>query len=210
MSLPLPEALLLFALHPERGTILPSAYLSIDVGLRAAVLAELKLVGHVQARRDGRVRVHPEMRNRPQHPALRDVLDVLTQDCPEGTVRDWYELLERRLPDLKSPVAAVLRRRGLVRAVERQRSHLPQQPTFPPADPSAREDQILLLRASLGDGDDITPRSGMLLGLVAMCHLERSLFSDQAAVATARAEWVYERDAILRMGAGMVAEAEEV
>lgn len=210
MSLPLPEALLLFSLHSERGTLLPTAYLWIDIGLRAAVLSELKLVGHVQARRGGQVRVNPARAQSPHHPALRDVLDVLRQECPEGTVREWFELLDKRRTDLKDPVAAVLRRRGIVKAVDRQRASLPHQPTFPTADQSAREDQILLLRASLSDEDDIQPRYGMLVALVSICRLTSSVFGDLAEVAEARAQWVFERDAILRHASGMVAEAEEV
>ena len=42
LSLPLPEALFLLALHDERGTVHPSAYIALDQGLRAALIGELR------------------------------------------------------------------------------------------------------------------------------------------------------------------------
>ena len=207
MSLPLPEALLLFALHPDRGTVLPSAYLAIDVVLRGAVLAELKLTGHVQARLDGRVRLNPTPHEVPQHPALRDAMDVLAHR-PDATIREWYGLLADRLPTLRDAAARVLRRRGVLRVEDRQRSHLPQQQTLPAADPAVREDLILLLRAALDEGEEIQPRDGMLVALVVAARLEQTVFGELADVARERARWVCERDVIVRNATGMVAEAE--
>ena len=205
-----PRSTVLFALHPERGTLSTAAYLSIDMGLRAAALAELKLTGHIQARSNGQVRVNPALQQSPHHPALRDVLDLLRREMPQATVRQWYELLEAHLPDLKDPVAAVLRRRGIVAAVGRSRAPLPERPTFPTIDPSAREDQILLLKAAVDDGDDIQPRYGMLVGLVSVCRLVPVVFGERAAAVEARAQWVFERDVILAMAAAMVEASEQV
>ena len=211
MSLPLPEALLLFALHPERGTILPSAYLAIDVALRGAVLAELKLTGHVQARLDGQVRVPPHRRDRPLHPVLRDAMDLLAEDDREPpTVRRWYQRLDERMPDLRDRLGAVLCRRGILRSEDRQRSSLPQQATLPATDPGVRDDLVLLLRASLDDGDEVTPRDGMLLALVVAARLEQAVFGELAELARSRADWVCKRDVLMRAASSMVAEAEQV
>jgi hypothetical protein len=64
MHVPLPEALLLFALHDAKGTVHSVAFLAIDHALRAAVLCELKLRGHVQTRLPSEIRHHPRPRSR--------------------------------------------------------------------------------------------------------------------------------------------------
>ncbi len=208
MDLPLPDALLLCALHPERGTVLPSAYLVVEACLRGAVLAELKLGGHVQTRRDGTARLHPQRPAAPPHPVLRDAVDALARTPGPTRLRGWFEVLAQREPSLRHTVTSVLRQRGTLRAVDRQRSHLPQQTTSPAADPGVRQSLIAEQRRALSDGDDIRPRDGMLLGLCVASRLGTAVFGELSALAEERAAWVRERDAIVRTAARLADEAE--
>ena len=75
--LTLPEHLLLIALHDEKGTVHPAAYLALDSGLRGAVLAELRLQGRIQTGTNGQVRRHPSQWGPTQFPVIDDALDVL-------------------------------------------------------------------------------------------------------------------------------------
>ena len=81
--LPLPEALLLFALHDDTGTVVSSAFLSLDHTLRGAILAELRLRGFVQTRSDGMLRLHPEPPEARLEPVLAQALAVIGGDHDE-------------------------------------------------------------------------------------------------------------------------------
>ncbi|MBX2796239.1 MAG: GPP34 family phosphoprotein [Myxococcales bacterium] len=208
MSLPLPDALFLLALHPTRGTVHAAAYRAIEHGMRAAVLLELKLRGYIQVKRDGQGRVHPDAPEPPGHVLLRDTLDAMRRDAERCTVEAWLDLVQREVPDLRGPVVRRLQQAGILRAVERERIMLPDQITLPTADPAPREDLLAVARAALDAGDALKPRHGALVGLVVACHLERPVFEVRARAASLCADWVAERDAIVRTLRRVVAETE--
>jgi len=202
----LPEALLLFALHDERGTVHPSAFIAIDHGLRAAVLAELRLGGFVQTKRDGQVRRHPEAPEAPPHPLLAEAWQLLA-DAPAGPCEDWIKRLEGVL-DLRRRLARGLADRGVLRAEGRHRTMLPEQLTFPLDDPAVEAALVARMQQALGVGERVSPRDGTLIGLTVACHLEPWVFGEASGEARERARWVAKRDAIVRALGAVVQQAE--
>lgn len=203
----LPEALLLFALHDERGTVHPSAFIAIDHGLRAAVLAELRLRGFVQTRRDGHATRDPHA-GAPSDALLADACALLDgEEDEEGDVGAWIKALGG-LRDLRMRLARGLSDRGVLRAEGRHRTMLPDQLTFPLQDPSVEAAQIARLRDALTQGELLTPRDGTLIGMVVACHLEPWVFGEQTTAARQRARWVADRDAIVRVLGVLVQQAE--
>jgi hypothetical protein len=206
MSLTVPETLLLFALHDDKGTVHSVAYLALDHALRAAVLAELKLRGHVQVRTAGDIRRNPQPPDRPKLPFLCDALDVLASARNPAPVSVWLEALAKGLPDLRSRVLAVLERRGILTHLERAgavASGVAWPMTEGSAEAAARDE----LLASLDD-PEVSPRLGLVTALTVACHLDAVVFGARQGDADARAQWVGERDAIVRTVIEEIARAE--
>lgn len=203
----LPEALLLFALHDERGTVHPSAFIAIDHGLRAAVLAELRLQGFIQTKRDGQARRHPDAPDTVADPLLAEAWGLVQALDEPGPAEAWLKALTA-VPDLRLRLARGLADRGTLRAEGRHRTMLPDQMTFPLDDPSVEHALVTQLGDALSQGERVTPRDGTLLGLTVACHLEPWVFGDRADEARQRAAWVTERDAIVRALGSVVQQAE--
>ncbi|MEQ1507398.1 MAG: GPP34 family phosphoprotein, partial [Myxococcota bacterium] len=104
MPITLPEALLLFALHDDRGTVHSAAYLALDPGLRGAVLSELKLRGYVQVRTTGDIRFHPAPPAPPTIPFLREALDAVARCASPAPVGVWVDALAAAQPDQRTRV----------------------------------------------------------------------------------------------------------
>jgi len=203
----LPEALLLFALHDERGTVHPSAFIAIDHGLRAALVAELRLHGFIQTKRDGQTRRHPDAPDAPSDPLLAESWDLLSSRTDPSPCEGWVKALAG-IADVRMRLARGLADRGVLRAEDRHRTMLPNQLTFPLEDPSVEAGQIEGARRALVLGDRLPPREGTLIGLTVTCHLEPWIFGDVAGEARSRAKWVSERDAIVRALQIVVQQAE--
>ncbi len=203
----IPEALLLFALHDERGTVHPSAFIAIDHGLRAAVLAELRLRGFVQTKRDGQARRHPEAYEPPKDRLLAEAWTALLDHPEPSPAETWIRALEV-LPDLRMRLARGLADRGVLRAEGRLRTMLPEQLTFPLEDPSVEAALVEHLQHALTLDERVSPRDGTLIGLSVACHLEPWVFGDHVERARARAAWVADRDTIVRALKAVVQRAE--
>jgi hypothetical protein len=196
--LPLPEALLLFALHDDKGTVVSSAFLALDHTLRGAILAELRLRGLVQTRVDDVLRLHPDAPAIPLEPLLSDALMILRGLPGEVPVADALLALERGLPDLRGAISTELARRGILGESTVERMGLPDDVTHPQADEQPeRTVREAVWRGVEEEGDAISPRLGTLVGLTVAAHLEEEVFADTRA-ALDRADWVAERDAVLR------------
>jgi len=196
--LPLPEALLLFALHDDKGTVVSSAFLALDHALRGAILAELRLRGFVQTRSDDVLRLHPDPPADPQEPVLAAALAILRGAPDEVPVADALLALERGLPDLRDAISASLAQQGILGESTVERMGLPDDVTHPMTDREQEARLLDLVRGGLNDGDAISPRVGTLVGLTVAAHLEEEVFSDAAASAKERADWVAGQDAVLR------------
>ncbi len=201
---------MLFALHDARGTVLHPAFLAIDHGLRGAVLAELKLRGHLQTRASGEARLSPSPPKPPSTALLRDALSALGHTSGPVEVAAWLERLSRVMPDLRQRVLALLEGRGLLSREERERVGLEGARSFVARDGSAEQEVRGAVNAALDEGDAITPRDGLLVALTVACHLEDEVFGSRSADAARRAAWVAERDAIVRATLAAVATAEGV
>lgn len=203
MTLTLPEALLLFSLRDDRGTVHSAAFLALDPALRGAVLAELKLQGHVQVRSNGALRWR-EGAGKPTHPLLLDGYTALSQVTAsagkESTVADWLAILADKLFDLRLRVVTVLERRNILKARDREMAWSGDSEIE-----AAVRDRLFL---ALDAQDAVSPRDGILIGLVVACHLGEVVFGPRAREATARAAWVSERDAIVRAVGATIAEIE--
>lgn len=196
MTLTLPETLLLFAMHDDRGTVHSVAYIGLDHALRGAVLAELKLRGYLQVRMSGEVRFHPNMPPPPPEALLRDALSLLTRARNPAPVTAWLELLGAGLPTLRARVLSALEGRGLVVPSARGRASAPPvvQGTGERPDRAARAD----LLAGLDLRDQIPPRLGILAALTVAVHLDVVVFDARREDAEHLAAWVSDRDAIVR------------
>lgn len=196
--LPLPEALLLFALHDDTGTVVSSAFLALDHTLRGAILAELRLRGLIQTRADGMMRLHPSPPETRLEPLLARSLALLRAEDAELSVADALTVLERGLPDLRELISTELARRGILGESTISRMGLPDDVAHPSEN---HEPEAALRRATSeaidSDRDAITPRLGTLIGLTVAAHLEEELFED-VDKAKGLADWVAEQDAVLR------------
>jgi hypothetical protein len=213
----LPETLLLFALHDDRGTVHSAAFLALEPALRGSVLSELKLRGHLQVRNttvdgapNGEIRWHPSPPPRPREAYLRDAMDVLSGLEAPAPVGRWLALLAKGLPDLRARVSSALERRGILVSTERELPSRTVTPavTYPLSNPTAERDLRDEVVRALDEGDAVSPRLGILVGLTVACHLDAVVFGDRAEEADARATWVADRDAILRAVVEVVAQAE--
>lgn len=204
MKLTLPETLLLFGLHDDKGTVHSAAYLALDPALRGAVVVELKLQGLVQIRSSGDVRWHPDPPERPSVPFLQAAIRALQQAPSPAPVSTWLAALAIGLPDLRNRVQASLERRGVLGSPQRDDTLAP----IPVADPTVEAALRQQVVWALEDGERISPRLGSLVGLTVACHLGNVVFEDQADEADMRATWVADRDAVLRAVVESIAETE--
>ncbi|MEQ1564739.1 MAG: GPP34 family phosphoprotein [Myxococcota bacterium] len=207
MSLTLPETLLLFALHDDRGTVHSVAYLGLDHALRGAVLAELKLRGHLQVRTAGDIRHHPSPPERPKLPFLCDALDVLASAKSPGSIASWLDLLAKGLPDLRARALAVLERRGILTSADRIRA-VAAETTYPLSNRSAEDEARDQVVAALDAQHEVSPRLGVVIALTVACHLDEVVFGQRRDEADARAAWVADRDAVVRAVVEAIAKAE--
>lgn len=201
MTLTLPEALMLFALRDDRGTVHSAAFLALDPALRGAMLAELSLRGHLQIKSDGTVRRSAQ--EPPSHPLLREGDELLASPPLPGSVEQHLERLANRMVDLRVRVVAVLEQRGiLVGSGDSEREM-----TFLGDDHTEQLAQQRLVE-SLDQGDAIPPREGILTALTVACHLSAVVFGARAGEAERRAKLVAERSAIVRAVNANIAEIE--
>jgi len=207
--LSLPEILMLFALHDDKGTVHPSAFLAIDHGLRGACLCELRLRKIVQTRKNGEVRRHPEKFAPSGWALLDNVMDVLSDAESPGKVEDWLDLLADKLPNIRREITEGLEARGILGETDKERVLLPGSVTHPMTDGTHEHEMLDRIRQGVQAGEQVSPRIGTLISLVAACNLINVLYEkDDRAEARKMAEWVAERDAISRAVKEAVAKAE--
>ncbi|MEZ4236793.1 MAG: GPP34 family phosphoprotein [Myxococcota bacterium] len=213
MKLTLPETLLLFGLHDDKGTVHSAAYLALDPGLRGATVVELKLRGIVQVRTldpgpDGRVggevRWTPDPPPPPRLPFLLAAMEALRKAPSPADVSTWLAALAIEMPDLRAQVLASLEARGVLGAPADD-GPLPAVPVYDSTVEAALVQQV---GWALEEADRISPRLGSLVGLTVACHLGGVVFGDQADAADERAAWVSERDAVLRAVVQSIGETE--
>jgi hypothetical protein len=196
--LPIAEALLLFALHDDKGTVAASAFMALDTTLRGGLLAELRLRGFVQTHVSGELRPHPNPPRPPAEPVLAAAWGVLSANADARPVADALTELERGIPDLRDALTAQLALRGILGEATIERMGLPDDVVYPMADESHEANlRAMVDHAVRVDGTQVSPRIGTLIGLAVAAHLEADLFSDVDA-AMALADWVAERDGVLR------------
>lgn len=197
MLLSVPESLVLFALHDERGTIRSSAYISLDPALRGAILGELLLRGHVRVHRDGRVRWTLSPPSDIGSPLLASAVDALRIVDDEAPVEAWMAALESGLPDLRDQVIAKLRARGAVAEAVIDREGLRDTTTWPTGEAAWERNMASAVRQAIATGPQISRRMGTLVALLHVCDLW-SAFGDPGLTAQGRGvgEWVIGRDAL--------------
>ncbi len=194
LPLPLPEALFLLALHDERGTVHPSAYIAIDKGLRAAILGELRARRRLRVGEDS-VSLRSE---EPTGGALLDRALELVVGLPSPSpVRVWLEALESGIPDIREAVVAGLVERGVLARQVKDLPDLVSQEHLPTADGTHEVQLRERLREVLLEGGDVRPRTWHLVSLVAACNLiEIHFHGAERDVAEHQAWTVLEADAL--------------
>ena len=193
--LSLPDTLLLFALHDDKGTVHPSAFLSLDHGLRGALLAELRLRGCLRTWRNGTLTMDE---GDAADPLLAKAHEVLRAALPgDATVMEALTALTGAFPDLRGRVIRRLEGASILVSSERTRSLLPGTKTHPMTDGTLEARALQRLRDALPQGADVAPRLGTLVALVEACGLIDVLFDDaEQDRAHDLAALVRQRDAI--------------
>ncbi len=193
--LSLPDTLVLFALHDDKGTVHPAAFLALDHALRGSALAELRLLGCLKTWRDGRLELG-ELRS--DDPLLVDVHGELARALPEqASVLDALALLSTALPELRTRVISRLERAGILTSSREDRTLLPSTHTHPMTDGTLELQALRDVRSALGDEGQIQPRLGTLVALIDSCGLIDILFeADDRDRARSLALLVRQRDAI--------------
>lgn len=207
MNVSLPEALLLFALDDDKGTVHPAAGLALDFVLRGAVLSELRLRGNLQSRASGNLRHARRPPPPPGNPVLRDGLEALVDAPSPAPVAAWMQELARHRPLLRADVIDLLGRRGVLEAtdhgapgLERRLHHATDRAT----ERGLREQA----HAALDAGAAAVPRLALLVAFTVASHLEPVVFGHRSEEAENFAGWVADRDSVLRAVVQAVAEAE--
>jgi len=207
--LTLPEIVMLFALHDDKGTLHPSAFLAIDHGLRGACLCELRLRKVVQTRADGSIRKHPRNYGPQGHPILDPVIAALDDAPSPSTVSDWLDRLKDALPKLRDQITEHLEGLGILGESDQERTLLPGSVTHPMTNPEREHAMIQRIREGIHEGEKVAPRIGTLVSLAAACNLVDVLFEpEDRAEAQHMADWVAERDAVSRAVREHVARSE--
>jgi len=197
--LSIPEALLLFALHDDKGTVQPAAFLALDHALRGALLCELRCRGYLQTKVTGEVRITPSPPPPPPESILSTALAAVGELDLPAPAGDALDAVQRALPDLRDDLVGALADRGILSEAHVERMGLPDDVVHPMANAAAEARARGRLREALTLDDDVQPRWGSLLALCAAAHLESDLFpADHLEQVSARADWVAERDAIVR------------
>ncbi len=196
--LPLPDTLLLFALHDDKGTVQAAAFLALDHALRGAALSELRLKGHVQTRSSGEFRLHPHPPGRPVEPVLAATLDALEALDGPCQVSKALDAVQRAIPDIRDDLVDSLTARGILREASVERMGLPTDTVHPLANGRVEAAARSVVRDGLSRKEAVSPRVGLLIGFVVAAHLEDDLFGAQADEARELAGWVAARDSTLR------------
>lgn len=208
--LTLPEHLLLIALHDDKGTVHPAAFLALDTCLRAAVLAELRLQGRVQTSTSGEVR-RVDARWQPTGFPVEDAAMEVLADCPSpGPLETWMKALEEPLEDVRAAEVALLERRGILERTDVGHGLLGDSVVHPMRNETAEYAMRDRMKAVVhGEARDTPPRVGTLIALADVCNLLGAAFElDDRGEALNRAQWVEERDAIVRAAREAVGRAE--
>ena len=195
--LTMPEALLLFALHDDKGTVQASAFLALDHALRGGLLAELRLRGYVQTRNNGELRRHPEPPPAPSNGPMAlawSLFEGLESSIPSA---EALSILQRGIGDVRELITSELARRGILGTTEVERMGLPDDVVHPMADDRPEKQLRVQLHEGLAAGISVSPRIGCMIALSVAAHLENDLFAEPA-IARARADWVASRDAVVR------------
>ncbi len=205
--LTLPETLLLFALHDDRGTIRSEAYLGLDESLYAAVLAEMFLRGHIRVRSDGLVE-HPLAAPDTNSPMLARALGVLRKSMPTE-IDACLQVLREGMPDLRDRVLGTLVVKDIIEPAEVDRPSLADTEIHPTEDAAPEHRMRAHLRSALQEGVGMSRRAGLLLGLVYVNGLFGAVLpSSERDVAKQWGDWVKERDPIVRLADVEVRKAE--
>ena len=110
----MPEALLLFALHDDKGTVQPSAFLALDHALRGALLSELRCRGYLQTKASGQVRLHPSPPAPPAESVLARALAAVGELELPAETGAALDAVQRELPNLRDDLAGALAERGIL------------------------------------------------------------------------------------------------
>jgi hypothetical protein len=207
VNVSLPEALVLFALDDEKGTVHPAAGLALDFTLRGAVLSELRLRGCLQSRSSGDLRYARRPHPPPGNPVLRDALDVLIDAPSPAPVSAWMKRLAQLRPTVRNDVVDLLSRRGVLDAAAWGAAGLERR-VHRSTDRSLESGLREQAHAALDAGAAVVPRLGLLVALTVSAHLDGVVFGHRAEEAESFAGWVADRDAVVRAVAQAVAEAE--
>jgi golgi phosphoprotein 3 len=207
--LTLPEILMLFALHDDKGTLHPSAFMAIDHGLRGACLCEMRLRKIIQTRKNGEIRRHPTLFKPTGHPILDPAIEILATSASPAGVETWLDLLREGLPNMRKDITRGLEAQGILGETDRERVLLPGSITHPMTDPNRERAMLDQIRKGARAGKAVQPRIGTLISLVSACNLIEILFdADDHADARHTADWVVQRDAISRAVREQVARSE--
>jgi hypothetical protein len=173
MKLNMAEELLLLVLHDRKGTVVCSASLALDYGLRGALLAELVLANRLAL--DGKKLVVAD--TSPTGDALLDAaLTTLQQAKRPRDTRHWVGSLSFKPGGIRKHLLERLVQKGILRREQRRLLWVFSYQIHPTQDVTPELRVRDMLRADVTSGITPKPRTLTLLGLVSVCDLFNEVF----------------------------------
>jgi hypothetical protein len=180
--LTLDENLMLLALDDHTGQVVPMPAFALELGLAAALVLELWLLGYVRLESE---QVHTVICTAPpKDPLLQEAWQTLLQTCAPAQAVPLEAALQALLPiesSIAEKVCAKLVGRQILRHDAQTQWFWVTTHTYPMEQGTAeRVTRQGLHKLVLGASEaSWQPRLAMLLGLVVACRLEHEVFSPQ-------------------------------
>lgn len=176
------EELLMLSIHENKGTFIGSTVERMKPGLAGAILAELALMGKIQASNNRRLQLIDDSPTADE--VLNDALSALKESEKERKFGYWINTLCQRAEKYLKQITESLIRKGIVTREEERLIWCIPSPIQPEAKASSKYWLNKRLRGIVLAQEDAQPRDIVLLSLVRACGLLDLIFlSDERKLA---------------------------
>lgn len=176
------EELLILSIHENKGTLIGSVVERMKLGLAGAILAELALMGKIQASNNRRLQLIDD--SLIADDVLNEALSILKESEKERKFGYWVNTLSQRAEKFLKQITESLIRKGIVTGEEERLVWCIPSPIQPEAKASSKYLLSKRLRGIVLAQEDLQPRDIVLLSLVRACGLLDLIFlSDERKLA---------------------------
>jgi len=165
----LPEELLLLSIHEAKGAFFGSALERLKPGLAGAILAELALVGKIQAGANHRLQVIDP--NQAQDEALNKVIETLNEAGKERKFGYWIEVIGQKAEKYQGKIVESLIQKGVFTQDDERMLWVIPSPLQPEVKASTKYVVSKRLRGIALAQENFETRDLVLLSLVRACDL---------------------------------------